>query len=244
MYGFVIGGAIADSMGAVIDYAPNHIMNNPLDSRDVGIKPGYWTEPTGLFLARSQSVAVEVSVDDLVPESCTGSEPSPLQCPLLSRLIQGSAIVLAHRTYLDQLKAVDKVGGDDAMKLWISILDGIINNTSKKTTLDPSVYQHLDLSPDILDVLRSARDSDLVVDSDSEPELQILKEVLQVFKQTNSFVEGLRVIINQSVNPSWAGALYGQLAGAYYGLTDIPEEWMDHLERSDQLIATTMGRIA
>jgi ADP-ribosyl-[dinitrogen reductase] hydrolase len=64
-------------------------------------------------------------------------------------------------------------------------------------------------------------------------ELEVVQEVLRVFRQTNNFVEGLRIIVNESVLPNWAGALYGQLAGAYYGLTDIPESWMDVVQDSE-----------
>jgi hypothetical protein len=61
----------------------------------------------------------------------------------------------------------------------------------------------------------------------------VLCLVLQYFKKSNNFTEGMHMILASDMKyKGYVGALYGQLAGAYYGLTDIDESWLDNLDSS------------
>lgn len=235
IHGLGVGGLICDSMGALSSYEPDINITRPLDACLVGIKPGYWTEPSGLWYARLEAEAeAEAGALEIVPKSCTGIV-SDIGYPILSKLVQCSVYCIKYRQdYNKQLLLTGKILGSDdilcinAVKLWTSLIDGVLHQASKKSLLKSSIYEHLDLVPELYCVLEHHTLEHLPED------LKIMSDVLMTFRTTNSFVEGLN-IINTSSAPSWAGALYGQLAGAYYGLTDIPEDWMDHVECSEEI---------
>lgn len=52
-----------------------------------------------------------------------------------------------------------------------------------------------------------------------------LEAVLWAFYHTENFKDGCLKVVNLGGDADTVGAIYGQLAGAYYGVTGIPEEW-------------------
>jgi len=64
-----------------------------------------------------------------------------------------------------------------------------------------------------------------------------LECVLWGFFNSNSFSEGLLKIINLGDDADTTGAIYGQLAGCYYGESGIPKEWKDRLAAHPLLLA-------
>jgi len=56
-----------------------------------------------------------------------------------------------------------------------------------------------------------------------------LEAALWAFYQTNSFKEGCLMAVNLGDDADTTGAVYGQLAGAFYGEQDIPESWRKKL---------------
>jgi ADP-ribosyl-[dinitrogen reductase] hydrolase len=52
-----------------------------------------------------------------------------------------------------------------------------------------------------------------------------LEAALWAFARTDSFREGCLAVVNLGDDADTTGAIYGQLAGAYYGFQAIPEEW-------------------
>lgn len=45
------------------------------------------------------------------------------------------------------------------------------------------------------------------------------------FHNSKSFAEGCLLAVNLGDDADTAGAIYGQLAGAFYGADGIPEQW-------------------
>jgi ADP-ribosyl-[dinitrogen reductase] hydrolase len=65
-----------------------------------------------------------------------------------------------------------------------------------------------------------------------------LEAALHAFAHTGSFAEGMRLAVNLGGDADTVGAVYGQLAGAYYGREAIPEAWLGPLylrERIEEL---------
>ncbi|MGW1679108.1 ADP-ribosylglycohydrolase family protein [Saccharopolyspora sp. NPDC002376] len=72
------------------------------------------------------------------------------------------------------------------------------------------------------------RELDVEFDLDEKPgELGI---ALAAVGSTRNFADAVRVAVNQSGDSSVTGALAGQLAGAIYGPSGIPAQWLDELE--------------
>jgi len=53
-----------------------------------------------------------------------------------------------------------------------------------------------------------------------------LEAALWAFFNSESFREGCLLAVNLGDDADTTGAVYGQLAGAYYGLQSIPQEWL------------------
>lgn len=59
--------------------------------------------------------------------------------------------------------------------------------------------------------------------------VQSLEAALWAFYRTESFEEGCLLAVNLGDDADTTGAVYGQLAGAYYGIQGIPERWLSIL---------------
>ncbi|CAF2893245.1 unnamed protein product, partial [Rotaria sp. Silwood2] len=54
-----------------------------------------------------------------------------------------------------------------------------------------------------------------------------LEAALWAFWSTHSFAEGALAAVNLGDDTDTTAAIYGQLAGAYYGFRKLPPEWVD-----------------
>jgi ADP-ribosyl-[dinitrogen reductase] hydrolase len=59
--------------------------------------------------------------------------------------------------------------------------------------------------------------------------VKCLEAALWAFHNSNSFREGCLLAVNLGDDADTTGAVYGQLAGAYYGEDDIPKDWRSKL---------------
>ena len=57
--------------------------------------------------------------------------------------------------------------------------------------------------------------------------IKSLEAALWAFYNSTSFEEGALMAVNLGEDADTTGAVYGQLAGAYYGESGIPEKWLD-----------------
>jgi ADP-ribosyl-[dinitrogen reductase] hydrolase len=60
-----------------------------------------------------------------------------------------------------------------------------------------------------------------------------LEAALWAFDRSSSFREGALMAVNLGDDADTTGAVYGQLAGAFYGEEDIPREWRERLAMGD-----------
>ena len=56
-----------------------------------------------------------------------------------------------------------------------------------------------------------------------------IEAVLWAFYRSESFREGALRAVNLGNDADTTGAIYGQLAGAFYGVNAIPENWIERL---------------
>ena len=68
-----------------------------------------------------------------------------------------------------------------------------------------------------------------------------LEAALWAFAQSSSFEEGCLMAVNLGDDADTTGAVYGALAGAYYGIDGIPGRWRTGLVQVD-LVETVRGR--
>jgi ADP-ribosyl-[dinitrogen reductase] hydrolase len=65
--------------------------------------------------------------------------------------------------------------------------------------------------------------------------VQSLEAALWAFHQSNDFREGCLLAVNLGNDADTTGAVYGQLAGAFYGEEDIPTAWRNKLAMRGQI---------
>ncbi|PLT31020.1 ADP-ribosylglycohydrolase family protein [Peribacillus deserti] len=68
-----------------------------------------------------------------------------------------------------------------------------------------------------------------------------LEAALWAFYLTSNFKEGLLRVVNLGNDSDTTGAIYGQLAGAYYGISNIPNQWREKLVRSELITRSAEG---
>lgn len=69
--------------------------------------------------------------------------------------------------------------------------------------------------------------------------IESLEAALWAFHNSESFAEGARLAVNLGDDADTTGAVYGQIAGAHYGESGIPQHWRNMLARGDEI-----GRLA
>lgn len=66
-----------------------------------------------------------------------------------------------------------------------------------------------------------------------------LEAALWAFHRSSSFEEGCLMAVNLGDDADTTGAVYGQLAGAFYGMRGIPKHWMARL--TNRMMIESMG---
>lgn len=66
--------------------------------------------------------------------------------------------------------------------------------------------------------------------------VRTLEAALWAFASTGSFEDGALAAVNLGDDSDTTGAVYGQLAGAFYGLSGIPVHWRDRVSRREDIL--------
>ncbi len=124
----------------------------------------------------------------------------------------------------------------DACRYLGGLIVGALKGDSKDTILsecyrpDDRKWNKDELSPDIYEIARGSfkrreppeiKGSGYVVKS--------LEAALWSFYKSDSFKEGCLIAVNLGDDADTTGAVYGEIAGAYYGVSAIPKTWRKKL---------------
>jgi ADP-ribosyl-[dinitrogen reductase] hydrolase len=71
-----------------------------------------------------------------------------------------------------------------------------------------------------------------------------MEAALWAFWHTGSFEAGALAAVNLGDDADTTGAIYGQLAGAYYALEGIPRHWRGRVAQSDRILGMADGLMA
>lgn len=126
----------------------------------------------------------------------------------------------------------------DACRLYARLLWRALHGAPRAALLDPAAAEGLDLAPAVAAVARGSyrqkappaiRGTGYVVDA--------LEAALWAFQAGASFEEGAVLAVNLGQDADTTGAIYGQLAGAHYGIEGIPPAWRATVLWSEQILA-------
>jgi ADP-ribosylglycohydrolase len=130
----------------------------------------------------------------------------------------------------------------DACRYLGALIIGALNGETKDTLLSdryspvPGLWDKEPLCPEILEI------ADGSFKNKEPPEIagtgyvvKSLEAALWAFNKSNSFEEGCLLAVNLGDDADTTGAVFGQLAGAYYGYSGIPYRWTEKLALKNDL---------
>lgn len=124
----------------------------------------------------------------------------------------------------------------DACRYMAGLIMGAVQGRSKPELLSDhfspvsDLWQRKPLAPKIANIASGS------FKIKQPPEIQgagyvvkALEAALWAFHSSSSFREGALMAVNLGNDADTTGAIYGQLAGAHYGVDGIPEDWLNKL---------------
>ena len=124
----------------------------------------------------------------------------------------------------------------DACRYFAGLIIGSIEGRSKEELLSPgfcpvsNLWKEKPLAPKIAAI------SDGSFKEKDPPEIRgtgyvvdCLEAALWAFYRSSDFKTGVLLAVNLGEDADTTGAVYGQLAGAFYGVDGIPREWRDKI---------------
>jgi ADP-ribosyl-[dinitrogen reductase] hydrolase len=126
----------------------------------------------------------------------------------------------------------------DGCRYFAALLVGAVRGTDKETLLSPQFsaesdsWEEAPLEREIDEIARGSfkRRRPPHIESTGYV-VRTLEAALWAFNQSASFEEGCRLAVNLGGDADTCGAVYGQLAGAFYGEGGIPLRWLKLLAK-------------
>ena len=127
----------------------------------------------------------------------------------------------------------------DACYVYSQLITAALHGQSKDEILSPQAvipYEQESFSPRISAIIKGSYKGKETVDiRGSGYVVQSLEAALWAFWNTNTFEEGSLLAVNLGGDADTTGAVYGQIAGAYYGMKGIPKHWLKKLAWKDKI---------
>ena len=130
----------------------------------------------------------------------------------------------------------------DACRYYAGLIVGALQGQDKETLLSPlysPVPGYWDAHPLVKEISNIAEGS---YKEKQPPEIRgfgyvvdALEAALWAFYHSNTFQEGCLLAVNLGDDADTTVAIYGQIAGAYYGESGIPEKWLQTLYLRDEI---------
>ena len=136
----------------------------------------------------------------------------------------------------------------DACRYYSGLLAGALRGEAKEALLGPGycpvegLWQTVPLAERVAEVAGGSfkhreppeiRGTGYVVES--------LEAALWAFHKSQDFREGALLAVNLGDDADTTGAIYGQIAGAHYGVQSIPAEWRELLTMAEEITAMADG---
>lgn len=120
----------------------------------------------------------------------------------------------------------------DSCRYFAALLVGALNGTEKKELLSSryspvrDYWNHAPLTAVVDRIAGGSFSTSQAAQIESSGYVvHTLEAALWAFHQSTSFEEGCRLAVNLGGDADTTGAVYGQIAGAFYGEQGIPERW-------------------
>jgi ADP-ribosyl-[dinitrogen reductase] hydrolase len=117
----------------------------------------------------------------------------------------------------------------DACRYYAALIVGALNGRSKEHLLSPDFYPGA-LVPEIAEIAAgSFKEKNPPAIAGTGYVVRSLEAALWAFYRSDTFEKGALLAANLGDDADTTAAVYGQLAGAYYGVDAIPAKWLEKL---------------
>ena len=128
----------------------------------------------------------------------------------------------------------------DACRYMASLIVGALRGESKDVLLSgsysptPFVWEETPLCQEISEIANGSFKTKKSEDvKGSGYVVESLEAALWAFNNSSSFDEGCLLAVNLGDDADTTGAVYGQIAGAFYGCSEIRSDWRERIARRD-----------
>lgn len=130
----------------------------------------------------------------------------------------------------------------DACRYLAAIIVGLLQGRTKSEVLDTSFaadsWQTKPLCPEIEAIRQGSYRQKTAKDLLSGGYVvETLEAALWGFANADTFEEGCLQVVNLGNDADTAAAVYGQIAGAHYGLSGIPAPWVEKVSMREEILA-------
>jgi len=131
----------------------------------------------------------------------------------------------------------------DACRYFSGLIVGVVRGASKGDVLAESFAPdgwHWEAEP-LAPGVRRIADGSFKAKTREEVQstgfvLHTLEAALWAFHRTDTFEDGAILAVNLGVDADTTGAVYGQLAGAFYGYEGVPARWREKIARKEEIL--------
>ncbi len=156
----------------------------------------------------------------------------------------GDAAVAIDRSADSSRTTHGAVEAVEACRYFGGLLVGALHGVDKETLLAPAYcpvegqWEKSPLTENIVEVANGSFKRREPPDiKGSGYVVQSLEAALWAFHKTHDFRQGALLAVNLGDDADTTGAIYGQIAGAHYGLEAIPPRWRELLTMSDEIVS-------
>ncbi|CAF9919179.1 MAG: hypothetical protein HETSPECPRED_003967 [Heterodermia speciosa] len=161
---------------------------------------------------------------------------------------QNPAVALANSVLSSQVTHPYPTNSE-ACKIYTQLIVRTLESASKEEIASNLISYAFD-DPDLRS--RFAKYSDLASFESMEERrissygyvVDSLEASLWAFFTTSTFEQGALKVVNLGHDADTVGAIYGGLAGAFYGIENVPQKWISGLENRETIEAVAEGLVA
>ncbi len=240
-------GGWSDDTSMALCLAESLLESDGFDPRDQVERYARWQQQghlsaTGQCVGITASTARALAMAKWRRQVFSGShDPTQLDPEVLSRVAPAAMFFFAvsadavAQAAESARTTCQSPGAVEACRLFAAVLYGALSGKPKQAVLTPPA-ELLDPATLRTDVAALAESGGAQIGT-AEPRaghvVEVLEAALWTFRTTDNFRDGALRAANLGANSDVAACVYGQLAGAYYGVSAIPGTWRNSLMGKD-----------
>ena len=253
--GGFLGLAIGDTIGGQVEFKARGsfpLVTDMIGGGVFNLRPGQITDDTemALAIARSLTVNGKFVPTDIMDRFLAWSKTTFDIGNTIKSSLQAYEI---NKNPFQGRNNVALSGNGSIMRLYPTVLWTLNQNdkeafelvwdVSRLTHASVIVRESTDTMLSLIRKIFAGQSKDEILKNISfsdEPESSgfvrhTLQAALWGFATTNSFEEGLLKVVNLGDDADTVGAVYGQIAGSYYGRSGLPDKWVEKIECREEI---------